>query len=144
MFNKETSKKEIEQISNSTTTVGKGSLVEGNIETFGNIRVEGKVIGNLKSKSKVVIGDSSNIDGTILAQNAEIAGEVKGLVQVSEVLVLKGTALIHGDIITNKLIIEAGATFNGQCKMGAIIKEIQIGDEQREREGPTLSKEKSA
>lgn len=144
MFNKESSKKQIEQISNSTTTVGKGSVIEGNIETFGNIRVEGKVLGNLKSKSKVAIGNAAFVEGTILAQNAEIEGEVKGLVQISEVLILKATALIHGDIITNKLIIEAGATFNGQCKMGAIIKEIKIGDEQKEREGPTLSKEKSA
>jgi cytoskeletal protein CcmA (bactofilin family) len=144
MFNKESTKKEIEQISNSTTTIGKGSVIEGNIETFGNIRVEGKVLGNLKSKSKVAIGNAAFVEGTILAQNAEIEGEVKGLVQISEVLILKATALIHGDIITNKLIIEAGATFNGQCKMGAIIKEIKIGDEQREREGPAISKERTA
>ncbi|MBX9853760.1 MAG: polymer-forming cytoskeletal protein [Cytophagaceae bacterium] len=123
--------KEIEQLSNSSTIVGKGSVMEGNIETFGNIRIEGKVIGNIKSKSKVAIGDSASIDGTILAQNAEIAGEVKGLVEVSDLLILKSSCIIHGDIVTNKLVVEPGASFNGLCKMGAIIKEINLGEETR-------------
>jgi cytoskeletal protein CcmA (bactofilin family) len=129
MFKNKATKKEIEELSNSSTIVGKGSSMEGNIETFGNVRIEGKVIGNIKTKSKVAIGDSARIEGTILAQNAEIAGQVKGLVEVSELLVLKSTAVIHGDIVTNKMVVEAGATFNGVCKMGAIIKEINIGEE---------------
>jgi cytoskeletal protein CcmA (bactofilin family) len=141
MFKNKSNQKEIEQLSNSSTIVGKGSVMEGNIETFGNLRIEGKVIGNIKTKSKVAIGDSARIDGTILAQNAEIAGEVKGLVEISEILVLKSTAVIHGDIVTNKLVVEAGATFNGLCKMGAIIKEINIGDERAERTG---TKERTA
>jgi cytoskeletal protein CcmA (bactofilin family) len=142
MFKNNKTSQDIEQLSNSSTIVGKGSVMEGNIETFGNLRIEGKVIGNIKTKSKVAIGDSAYIDGTILAQNAEIAGEVKGLVEVSEILVLKSTALIHGDIVTNKLIIEAGATFNGVCKMGAIIKEINIGAEPAEQR--TGAKERTA
>lgn len=141
MFKSNSTKQDIEQLSNSSTIVGKGSVMEGNIETFGNLRIEGKVIGNIKTKSKVAIGDSATIEGTILAQNAEIAGEVKGLLEVSDLLVLKSTAVIHGDILTNKLVIEAGASFNGLCKMGAVIKEISIGEETRER---TPAKERTA
>ena len=100
------------------------------METFGNIRVEGKVIGNIKTKSKAAFGHSSQIDGNILAQNAEIAGHVSGTVEVAEQLVLKPTAVIDGDIITNKLIVEAGAAFNGSCKMGVKSKEINIGKEE--------------
>ena len=44
---------------------------------------------------------------------------------VMELLKLNGTAVIEGDIITNKLIVEAGAQFNGSCRMGAIIKELE-------------------
>ena len=135
---KNNTKKELEQISNSSTIIGKGSVMEGSIEAYGNIRVEGKLLGNIKTKSKIAIGDSAYVQGTILAQNAEIAGEVKGLVEVSEVLVLKSTALIHGDIVTNKLIIESGASFNGLCKMGAVIKEINIGNEGQEGLGDPL------
>ena len=125
MFNKE-EKKVAEEISNSSNIIGKGTMVEGNLETYGNIRVEGQVIGNIKTKSKVALGQSSRVEGNILAQNAEVAGEVSGTVEVTELLLLKSTAVISGDIITNKLIVESGATFNGGCKMGVTIKEIKI------------------
>jgi len=132
MFNKE-EKKVAEEISNSSNIIGKGTVMEGSLETFGNIRVEGKVIGNIKTKSKVALGQSSKCDGNILAQNAEVAGEVTGTVEVTELLLLKPTAVISGDIITNKLIVEAGATFNGGCKMGITIKEIKIGENGEKR-----------
>ncbi|MDQ3392531.1 MAG: polymer-forming cytoskeletal protein [Bacteroidota bacterium] len=128
MFNNKEDKKTAEDPSNSSNNIGKGTLIQGNIETFGNLRIEGKVLGDIKTKSKVVLGESSHVQGNILAQNAEIAGVVKGIVEVSDVLVLKPTAVIHGDIITNKLIVESGATFNGGCKMGVTINEIKIGD----------------
>ena len=125
MFNKE-EKKVAEEISNSSNIIGKGTMVEGNLETYGSIRVQGQVIGNIKTKSKVALGQSSRVEGNILAQNAEVAGEVSGTVEVTELLLLKSTAVISGDIITNKLIVESGATFNGGCKMGVTIKEIKI------------------
>lgn len=124
-------KKVSEELSNSSNIIGKGTILEGNIETFGNIRIEGKVIGNIKTKSKAAFGHSSQIEGSILAQNAEVAGHISGSVEVSEVLILKPTAVIDGDIITNKLIVESGAAFNGSCKMGVKSKEIKIGDHER-------------
>lgn len=127
MFNKD-EKKVAEEISNSSNIIGKGTSVQGDIETFGNLRVEGQVVGNIKTKSKVALGQSCKVEGNILAQNAEVAGEVSGRVEVTELLLLKATAVVHGDIITNKLIVESGAKFNGGCKMGVTIKEIKIGE----------------
>ena len=143
MFTNKEEKKVAEQISNSSNNIGKGTVLEGNIETFGNIRIEGKVVGNIKSKSKVVLGQSSYVDGNILAQNAEIEGEVKGLMEVTELLVLKPSAVIHGDITANKLVVESGATFNGGVKMGGSMKEIKINDssENKRPETKTFSTE---
>ncbi len=131
MFQNKKEKKELEELTNSSTIVAKGTVLEGNIETFGNIRIEGKVVGNIKSKSKVVLSESCVVEGNILAHTAEVSGEVKGTIEISDVVVVKATALINGDLITNKMIMESGATFNGQCKMGATIKEIQIGEGER-------------
>ena len=72
-----------EELSNSSNIIGKGTTVEGNLESFGNIRVEGRIIGSIKSKSKVALGQSSYVEGDILAQNAELSGEVNGKVEVS-------------------------------------------------------------
>lgn len=128
MLTSKEQKRVAEEISNSSNTIGKGTVLEGNIETYGNIRIEGKVIGNVKSKSKVALGNSSNIQGNITAQNADIEGEVKGKIEISELLVLKATAIINGDIVTGKLVVEPGAVFNGSCKMGAAVKDIKTGD----------------
>ena len=128
MFTSKEQKKVAEEISNSTNTIGKGTVLEGNIETFGNIRIEGKVIGNIKSKSKIALGNSSYVDGNIMAQNADLEGEVKGRIEISEMLILKATDVVHGDIITGKLVVEPGAVFNGSCKMGASVRDIKLGD----------------
>ncbi len=132
MFNNKENKKVSEEIRDSSNNIGKGTVLEGNIEAFGNIRIEGKVIGNIKSKSKVVLGPSSHVDGNIYAQNAEIEGEVKGFVEVTELLVLKPTALVHGDILTSKLVVESGAAFNGSCKMGTPDNRSKNGTKQQE------------
>ena len=139
MFNKKEEKKVADDVTNSSNIIGKGTILEGSIETYGNIRIEGKVEGNVKTKSKIALGQSSRVAGNILSQNAEVAGEVKGKVEVSDLLLLKASAVIHGDIITNKLIVESGATFNGSCKMGVSIKEIRIGSNGQSEEA--LSKE---
>lgn len=128
MFTTKEEKKAAEEISNSSNVIGKGTTLEGNIETAGNIRIEGRVHGNIKSKSKVALGNSSHVDGNISAQNADIEGTVKGKIEISEMLVLKASAVIHGDISTGKLVVEPGAVFNGSCKMGAAIKDIKSAD----------------
>lgn len=127
MFKNKQENMAAQDASNSSNIIGKGTMVEGSIETFGNIRIEGKVNGSVKSKSKIALGQSSFIEGNIIAQNAEISGEVKGVVEVSDQLILRPSAIINGDIVTNKLIIESGAIFNGGCKMGVKQKEIKIG-----------------
>lgn len=128
MFTTKEEKRVAEEISNSSNTIGKGTFLEGNVETYGNIRIEGKVIGNIKSKSKVALGPSSLVQGNIISQNADIEGEVKGRIDVTELLVLKATAVINGDISTGKLVVEPGAVFNGTCKMGAAVKDIKLSE----------------
>jgi cytoskeletal protein CcmA (bactofilin family) len=128
MFKSNTSKKELEQLSTSSTIVAKGATFEGNMETHGNLRVEGRIVGNIKCKAKVALGDSAIIEGNVITQNAEIAGHIKGQIEVTDVLLLKSTAVIDGDIIAGKIMVEAGAIFNGKCKMGVVVKEINLGE----------------
>jgi cytoskeletal protein CcmA (bactofilin family) len=128
MLTSKEQKRAADEISNSSNVIGKGTVLEGNIETFGNLRIEGKIIGNIRSKSKVALGNSSHVEGNVFAQNADIEGQIKGKVEISEVLVLKSTAVINGDISTGKLVVEAGAVFNGTCKMGAAMKDFKLSD----------------
>ncbi len=130
MFNNNQDKKvKPDEASNSSSIIGKGTSVEGNVETVGNIRIEGNVKGNVTCKSKIALGHSSYVEGIVAAQNAEIAGEIQGSIEVSELLILRPTAVIHGDIITNKLVVESGAAFNGSCRMGVTVSDISFENE---------------
>ena len=126
MFSNKEAKKEAEEHMNSSNIIGKGTSINGDVETVGNLRIDGNVYGNIKTKTKLAVGDTAYIEGKVMAQNAEIEGEIKGTLEVSELLILKSTAVINGDIITNKIAVEGGASFNGTCKMGAVVKEIEL------------------
>jgi cytoskeletal protein CcmA (bactofilin family) len=65
------------------------------------------------------------LEGTISCQNAEIEGLVKGKINVQQLLSLKGSAKVEGDIFTDKLSIEPGASFTGACNMGAKVKDLK-------------------
>ncbi|BDD00227.1 polymer-forming cytoskeletal protein [Persicobacter psychrovividus] len=115
----------VEAISNSSNHIGMGTVIRGDVETSGNIRIEGTLTGNITCKSKVVMGQSAKVDGNVIAQIAEVEGLITGRVEVSDVLVLKPTARIEGDILTNKMIVESGAQFNGSCQMSNVKKDEQ-------------------
>ena len=94
-----------------------GTVVKGEIKLNGDFRIDGMFIGSINCKGKVVVGASGVIEGEIICQNADFSGEVKATVKVAELLTLKESAKFTGDITTNKLAIEPGAKFSGQCVM---------------------------
>jgi cytoskeletal protein CcmA (bactofilin family) len=95
-----------------------GTHIKGDIKTTNDIRIDGIIEGTVTSDSKVVIGPSGKVKGDIICQNADISGSVVGTIEIGELLFLKSTANVEGDITTEKLVIEAGAKFNGLCTMG--------------------------
>lgn len=110
----------------STTIIGAGSVISGNIESIGDIRIDGILKGNLSCRSKVLLGPEAVIEGDIIARQADILGKVLGKVKVNDLLHLHGKAVVEGNIQTGKLQIESSASFNGECHMGANIVELNI------------------
>lgn len=102
-----------------------GTSIEGEIKCESNIRIDGSFVGNLSTKGRLVVGPQGKIEGTVNCQNAEIEGLVKGKLYVQQLLSLKGTAKVEGDIYTDKLAIEPGSSFTGACNMGAKVKELR-------------------
>jgi cytoskeletal protein CcmA (bactofilin family) len=133
MFSKKDQRITEEELSNLNNIIGKGTTLVGNIESLGNIRIEGRLIGGVKSKTKIALAQSSYVEGNILTQKAEIAGEVRGKIEITELLILKPSAVIRGDIIANKIIVESGAVFNGNCKMVVLPAEINITENEKQK-----------
>ena len=97
----------------------KGTTVEGSLRCESDLRVDGTIKGKLICQAKVIIGPSGMVDGEIRCQNAVIEGRFKGMLYVSELLNVRETAEVEGEITTNKLLVQSGAKFNVTCHMDA-------------------------
>jgi cytoskeletal protein CcmA (bactofilin family) len=100
--------------------IGNGTIIKGEIESNGDIRIDGKVIGTLKSNGKIVLGQNGNIEGDIYCKQADLSGRVTGKIFVDELTSLKSTSRVEGELSTKQLYIEIGAIFTGKCEMGKI------------------------
>jgi len=106
--------------SDSVNSIGKGSVLEGSINAPGDIRIDGVLKGKLTVKGRFVLGQSGTVEGEVECGSAVISGELKANIKSSQVLILKETAKLYGDIQTEKLSIEPGAMFSGKCAMGPV------------------------
>ena len=97
--------------------IGVGTEITGNIVSNGDIRIDGVLNGNMNVQGKAVIGETGKIKGEITCKNADIFGSLDGKCMVHDLLSLKSTSKITGDIIIGKLAIEPGAQFTGHCEM---------------------------
>jgi cytoskeletal protein CcmA (bactofilin family) len=106
--------------------IGKGTVIEGNVQAEGDLFIDGTVKGDVTTKTKLVAGPSAIIEGNILAQHAEIAGRVQGTVKALGLLVINSSGTILGDVITKDLNVESGSTFNGRLQVGGNISSTPI------------------
>jgi cytoskeletal protein CcmA (bactofilin family) len=112
--------------------IGDGTSIHGDINSNGDIRIDGSIVGTVNCKGKLILGPSGSVQGDIICANAEISGSVKGNVQVNELLNLKASANVNGEIATGKLSIEPGANFSGTCVMGAVVKDIKNAEQRKQ------------
>ena len=106
----------------SRNAIGNGTIIKGDIESNGDFRIDGELTGTIRTKGKVVIGSTGKVEGEIICQNADLEGIANANMTVSELLTLKASAKLNGDVSTSKLAIEPGAQFLGACKMGTSVK----------------------
>ena len=111
--------KTAEPENNKINLIGAGTNIKGDIESAGDIRIDGTLKGNLRTKGKVVIGTTGLIKGEVYCKNSDVEGKVEGKINVQELLALKATSIINGDISAKRLAIEPGAKFTGNCNMSS-------------------------
>ena len=127
-------------------SIGEGTVLNGEIESGGDIRIDGILKGSVKVDGKLVLGPAGKIEGDVECENAIIAGELRAKIKSKNLLTLKASAKLYGDIFSGKLEIEPGAIFTGNCSMGPIIKELkEIKEDKNLDNAPFKSKgEKTA
>ena len=102
---------------NELSRISAGTTVEGNITCNGDVRIDGKVKGTLYSTGKIVVGESAQLKGNMLCGATDFWGKMDGDIYVKDVLSLKSTSVVNGNIHVQKFQVEMGAAINGSFSM---------------------------
>jgi len=119
-------------------TIVTGTTIKGDVTASGDFRIDGTLIGSITCKGKIVVGETGTIEGEIDCQNADLSGTIKAKVKVEQLLSLKASAKLNGEVTTNKISIEPGAKFSGSCNMDGGMNKPQtnapnIEEQQKEK-----------
>ena len=129
MFKNKTTSNNESSPTASTTIIGAGTTITGNMVCNGDIRVDGALIGNLQGNAKIIIGDGGLVEGDINGKQADVMGKVIGVIKVSELLYLHEKGNVNGDIYAAQLKIDPSASFNGKSHMGASVVDLNTSGE---------------
>lgn len=112
------------------TLIAPGTVLKGDIECANDLRIDGRVQGNISCAARVIIGPEGRVEGNITGANADISGVVTGDVTVTELLQLKDKSHLSGNISAAHLQVAPQATFNGRCQMTAVAPVISFNEKE--------------
>jgi cytoskeletal protein CcmA (bactofilin family) len=133
MFQAKTKVEEAAIHSGKTSLIGTGTTIKGHIDCQSDIRIDGKLIGDIFCTAKVVIGSDGEIEGNVIAHQADITGSVKGNIQVKDLLHLRNQAILEGDIVAGKIAMEPTVQFSGHCTTQSSTQVVSMEIDKNER-----------
>ena len=101
-----------------------GTIITGDVISDRDIRVDGKVVGNMRVTGKLVIGENGLVEGEVACKNATIVGQLEGTLKVDQTLSLTASAKLQGQVQVEKLAVEPGAEINGSVSMGTVMRKV--------------------
>lgn len=96
-------------------TIDEQTTIKGDIEAGGDIRIDGKLIGNLSCQAKVIIGERGRVEGDIDCEQALVEGTYTGNIVVRDLLTIKDTARLSGSIRACRMAVGSGSLIDGRC-----------------------------
>lgn len=117
MFSKEKANTPEKVSPNSATLISAGTVLQGDLKSESDLRIDGTIHGNVTSSAKIIVGPTGLVEGHIQGAQADITGKVVGNITVKDLAQLRTKASVQGNITAESLQIESGAFFNGQSIM---------------------------
>jgi len=98
--------------------ISQGTVIEGKFKTTEDLRLDGTIVGEIRSDKRLVLGKNGKIEGTVTCNESSIKGRIEGELNVKGLLHLLSSAFIKGRIIAKKMVVDEGASYNGECLIG--------------------------
>jgi cytoskeletal protein CcmA (bactofilin family) len=118
--------------SGTSSCIGSGMSIVGNIECNGPAQVFGRIKGELRA-SDLLVGDGAQIEGSVIAQDVTVCGRVKGTIRALRVKLQEGGA-VEGDIFHRSLSIDENSLFEGSSRRVENPTDAPAVDAKRPRE----------
>jgi cytoskeletal protein CcmA (bactofilin family) len=96
--------------------IGTRTDFQGEFTVKGILRVDGRIDGRVNADC-VVLSETGVIKGEIIAPKIIVGGKIEGNLRAQEIVEIKATGKVLGDIFTNKLSVTEGGEFNGKIEM---------------------------
>lgn len=104
--------------SSEQTRIGPSVALRGSLECEEDLRVEGRVEGDITVPNhRVVIGSSGQVEADIRGRVVEVEGRVVGDLVGSERVVVAASGNVEGNIKAPRVSLENGAQFKGSIDM---------------------------
>lgn len=132
MFNNKKMAKSVDTDGVLRNHLAAGTKVTGDVETQGDIRIDGEIDGSVSSKGKLVVGNTGHISGTVHCTTANVSGTLEGDISVAEMLKVQATGKVSGNITYGKLNVEPGAELEGKISITGKVKDIS-GSEHKQQ-----------
>ena len=98
--------------------IASGTIIEGNVSSTGNIRLEGKVKGKVECGAVFTLGEEGIVEGDVVASDAIVGGQITGSISVTNKVTLESNSKFSGELKCARLSIDEGAVFEGKSSMG--------------------------
>ncbi len=92
--------------------------VVGDCHSTDTVRIEGRLEGSVRADKAVVVGEGGQVTGDIRTQDAVIAGQVKGALDVDSRLELHATCVVDGEVRAKRIRLDEGGIVNGNVSIG--------------------------
>lgn len=96
----------------SPSIIGSGISVDGDIEADVDLRIRGKIVGNVRCAA-LVLGEQGEIRGDVVADRVRLSGVVEGAIVTGD-LALEETARVKGDVTYSRIRMVKGAVVQGR------------------------------
>ena len=108
---------DVRRVDGGLSIIASGTVITGDVKTDGTVKVEGEVLGNVHAGQQVLLARGSRVKGDVQSREAVIGGIVEGAIHATERVEIQATAIVQGNVTTQRIVIAEGGQVNGGLEM---------------------------
>jgi cytoskeletal protein CcmA (bactofilin family) len=107
-------------------TIGRSLVIKGEVTGAESLYIDGRIEGSISvAEHRVTVGRNGTVTANITAREVVIMGKVKGNIQCTDRLDIRGEGVLTGDVLTQRISVEDGAVLKGSVQVRAAESKVQ-------------------